>query len=129
MPRRPAAALLAVAALGAGCGGGDPPPDPAAAVRTAATAFVDALRAERWDEACARMTAAARAAVAEERGACARALRAGAALPRADLDTVARQLAGAPVRFAGATARLGPLGDLPEPLRFARRDGRWLVAP
>jgi hypothetical protein len=117
--------LLPIAA----CGGDDPPPDPADAVRTAASAFVDALRGERWDEACGQMTAQAQAAVAEAGGRCAAALRAGAALPRDDLDTVARQLAGAPVRITGERAQLGPVGDLPEPLRFMRRGDRWLVAP
>jgi hypothetical protein len=120
---------LVVQALATGCGGDDAPPDPADAVRAAATAFVDSLRGERWEDACARMTNAARAAVAEEGGACARALRAGAALPPEDLDTVARQLAGAPVRVTGAEATLGPVGDLPEPLRFERAEDRWLIAP
>jgi hypothetical protein len=120
---------LALQALVAGCGGDDPPPDPADAVRAAATAFVGALREERWDAACAAMTAAARTAVADDAGACAAALRDGAALPREDLDTVARQLAGAPVRIEGGRATLGPVGDLPEPLRLERRRERWLVAP
>ena len=75
------------------------------------------------------MTAAARAAVAEDGGSCAGALGAGAALSRATLDTIARQVAGAPVRLSRASAMLGPLGDLPEPLRLKRSEGRWLVAP
>ena len=115
-------------AFSAGCGGDERPPDPADAVRAAATAYVDALREGRWAEACDRMTRAARAAVAEGGGSCAGALRGGGALPRELLDTVARQLAGAPVRISDARATLGPVGDLPEPLRFERRDGRWLLA-
>jgi hypothetical protein len=121
---------LAVQVLAAGCGDGDgPSPDPADAVRAAASAFVDSLRAGRWEEACDRMSVEARIVVAEERGDCARALRAGAALPREELDTVARQLAGAPVRIADGSAALGPVGDLPEPLRFERQRERWLIAP
>ena len=115
-------------AFAAGCGSDPRPPDPAAAVRGAATAFVDALRDGRWMEACDRMTRAARAAVAEGGGSCTRALRAGGALPADALDTVARQVAGAPVRISGTAARIGPLGDLPEPLRFKRRGGDWLLA-
>jgi hypothetical protein len=42
---------------------------------------------------------------------------------------VARRLPGADVRVGGGRARLGPVGDLPDPLRFERRDGRWLLAP
>jgi hypothetical protein len=114
-------------ALSAGCGDDEPPPDPVDAVRAAATGYVDALRGERWAEACDRMTRAARAAVAEGGGSCAAALRAGGSLPRELLDTVARQLAGAPVRISETGATLGPVGDLPEPLRFERRDGRWLL--
>ena len=119
--------LLACAALAA-CGGDDPPPDPADEVRAAAIAYVGALRAERWGDACARMTAGARAAVAEGGGSCARALAAGGALPDDVLGTVARLLPGAEVAVDAGTARVGPVGDLPAPLRLARRDGRWLVA-
>jgi hypothetical protein len=121
--------IAALLALVAGCGGDQKPPDPDDAVRAAATAYVDALRGGRWAEACGRMSGAARAAVAEAGGSCAGALRGGGALPRATLDTVARQLAGAPVRISKAGAALGPVGDLPEPLRFERRGGRWLLAP
>jgi hypothetical protein len=121
---------LAVQVLAAGCGGGDEPvPDPGEAVRAAAAAFVDSLRAGRWEEACDRMSVEARMAVADERRDCARALRGGAALPDEELDTVARQLAGAPVRIAGGKATLGPVGDLPEPLRFERDADRWVIAP
>jgi hypothetical protein len=129
MARLLIAAAVALAAL-TGCGGDDVgEDDPAEAVRGAAAGFVDALRGERWEEACERMTTAARAAVGDRPAACAEAPRAGAALPRDDLDTVARQLAGAHVRISGARARLGPVGDLPVPLRFRREDGRWLLAP
>jgi hypothetical protein len=130
MPSR--ALLLAIVVLGglaAGCGDDERPPDPADAVRAAASAYLDALRGARWAEACDRMSPAARAAVAEGGGSCAGVLGGGGALPRDTLDSVARQLAGAPVRVSGARATLGPVGDLPEPLRFARRDGRWLLAP
>jgi hypothetical protein len=120
--------LIVLGALVAACGDDERPPDPADAVRAAATAYLDALRGERWAEACDRMTSAARAAVAEGGGSCAEALGEGGALARETLDTVARQLAGAPVRVSGARAALGPVGDLPEPLRFERRDGRWLLA-
>jgi len=112
-----------------GCGGEERPPDPADEVRAAATAYVDSLRGERWAEACDRMTPAARAAVAEGRPSCRRALGGGGSLPQEALDTVARQLAGAPVRISGTTAVLGPVGDLPEPLRFERTARRWLLAP
>jgi hypothetical protein len=122
----PAALLLT---LVAGCGGDPQPPAPETAVRAAAAAYVDALRDGRWADACGRMTVAARAAVAAGERSCAAALGAGGALPRETLDTVARLLDGAPVRITGARAALGPIGDLPEPLRFARRDGRWLLAP
>ena len=115
--------------LAVGCGGDERPPDPADAVRAAATAYVDALRGARWAEACDRMTRAARAAVAEGGDSCAGALGAGGALPRELLDSVARQLPGAPVRFSRSEATLGPVGDLPQPLSFERRDGRWLLAP
>jgi hypothetical protein len=98
-------------------------------VRAAARSYVDALRQRDWDQACARMTPRARAAVAEGAGSCARALAHSGALPRATLDTVARQLSGAGVRVTGARASLGPVADLPDPLRFERRNGRWLVAP
>ena len=113
--------LLAVAA---GCGGDERPPEPADAVRAAATAYVDALRGGRWAEACDRMTRAARAAVAEGGGSCAGALRAGGALPREVLDT-RRPAAGRARRSGSRTRRatLGPVGDLPEPLRFERRGG------
>jgi hypothetical protein len=110
----------------AGCGGDPEPPAPEDAVRAAATGYVDALRDGRWADACGRMTAAGRAAVAEGRRGCERALR-DVTLPRDALDTVARQVAGAPVRLSGARATLGPVGDLPEPLRFARDGDRWLV--
>ena len=30
-------------------------------------------------------------------------------------------------RSMGARATVGPVGDLPEPLRLVRRGGRWLV--
>jgi hypothetical protein len=115
--------------LAAGCGDDDRAPDPADAVRAAATAYVDALRGERWAVACDRMTPAGREAVAEGGGSCAAALRAGGALPPEVLDTVARQLAGAPVRISDAGATLGPVGDLPGPLHFVRRGRRWLLAP
>ena len=122
-------ALILVAGVAlAGCGGGEPAPDPADAVRLAASSYVDALREQRWADACAQMTAQARRAVAGN-GACARALAGGAALPPDALGVVARQLPGARVRIDGARAALGPLGDLPEPLRFARRAGEWRVAP
>ena len=75
------------------------------------------------------MTPAAQAAVADGRGSCRRMLEAGGALPREALDTVARQLAGAPIRISGQTAVLSPVGDLPEPLRFEREAGRWLLVP
>ena len=127
MPARRAAPALLLALL-AGCGGDPPAPTPESAVRAAARVYVDALRDGRWADACGRMTAAARAAVAESGASCAGALAAGGALPRATLDTVARQLDGAPVRITADRAALGPIGDLPEPLRFARRDGRWLLA-
>jgi len=120
---------LGLLILATGCDGEERAPDPADEVRAAATAYVDSLRAERWADACERMTQAARAAVADGRGTCRRRLRAGGALPRELLDTVARQVAGAPVRIADRTAVLGPLGDLPEPLRFTREAGRWLLAP
>jgi hypothetical protein len=126
---RLACSVLLLPLAAAGCGGDPQPPDPAAAVRGAATAFVDALRGGRWTEACDRMTAAAQAAVAEDGGSCAGALRGGSALPRDALDTVARQLPGARVRISDARATIGPLGDLPEPLRFERRAGHWLLAP
>ena len=116
-------------ALAAGCGGDERPPDPADAVRAAAAAFVDALRDARWADACDRMTRAARTTVAEGAGSCAGALRAGGALPREDLDTVARQLAGARVRFSDAGATLGPVGDLPQPLRFERRTAAGCSRP
>jgi hypothetical protein len=119
----------AACALIAACGGGDPAPAPEDTVRRAATAYVDTLRSGHWDEACDLMTRAARAAVAEGSGSCPRALRSGGALPRETLDTVARQLRGAEIRIAGTHARLGPVGDLPDPLRFERRAGRWLLAP
>jgi len=120
--------LLAACAVLAACGGEDPPPDPADAVRRAAEDFVGALRAERWDDACARMTAGARAAVADGRSGCASALARGGALPPDALGTVARLLPGAAVAVDGARARVGPVGDLPAPLRLVRRDGRWLVS-
>jgi hypothetical protein len=127
--RRSAVALLAALALAAaGCGSGDPAPDPAAAVRAAATTYVQALLDGRWADACARMTPAARAAVAADGRSCARALRA-AALPRAELATAKRLIPGAPVRIEGERATLGPVGDLPRPLRFARGPGGgWLAA-
>jgi hypothetical protein len=115
--------------LVAGCGGDERAPDPADGVRAAATAYVDALRGERWAVACDRMTPAGREAVAEGGGSCVAALRAGGALPPEVLGVVSRQLAGAQVRISDAGATLGPVGDLPEPMRFVRRDGRWLVAP
>jgi hypothetical protein len=126
--------LIAVLGLGllvllVGCGGEERPPDPADEVRAAAAAYVDSLRGERWAEACDRMTPAARAAVAEGSRSCRRALAAGGSLPREALDTVARQLAGAPVRISAAAAVLGPVGDLPGPLRFERAAQRWLLAP
>jgi hypothetical protein len=122
-------ALALVLLALAGCGGDEPAPEPEDEVRAAATAYVDALRDARWADACARMTAAARAAVTDDGASCDEALGGGAALPGETLDTVARQLAGASVRVAGTSATLGPVGDLPEPLRFERREGRWLVAP
>jgi hypothetical protein len=115
--------------LVAGCGGDEPPPDPADEVRAAAAAYVDSLRGERWAEACDRMTPAARTAVAEGRRSCRHALAAGGSVPREALDTVARQLPGAPVRISAADAVLGPVGDLPGPLRFERTARRWLLAP
>lgn len=120
--------LLAACAALVACGGDDPPPDPAAGVRAAAVAYVDALRAGRWEDACARMTAGARAAVAEGERSCASALAAGGALPGDVLGTVARLLPGAAVAVDGDRATVGPVGDLPAPLRLARRDGQWLVA-
>lgn len=129
MRSAPCLVVACLSALAAGCGGDDAPPDPAEAVRQAATEYIAALRGERWSEACDAMTGAAQATVAEAADACTAALAAGAALPRETLDTVARQLAGAPVRIADGGAELGPTADLTEPLRFERRDGRWLVAP
>jgi hypothetical protein len=123
------ALACAVCALLVACGDEDPAPSPEDTVRQAATAYVDALRHEHWDEACGLMTPAARAAVAEGARSCPGALRNGRALPRETLDTVARRLPGADVRVSGSRARLGPVGDLPDPLRFERRDGRWLLAP
>jgi hypothetical protein len=125
---RPALVVVVMLVLSAGCGADERPPDPANAVRAAATAYVDALRGQRWGEACDRMTRAARAAVADAGGSCAAALRDGGALPRETLDSVARQLPGAPVRISATRATLGPVGDLPDRLRFERRSGRWLLA-
>lgn len=119
--------LLACAALAA-CGGDPPPPDPADDVRAAAVAYVGALRAQRWEDACARMTAGARATIAEGGGSCAGALAAGGALPADVLGTVARLLPGAAVEVEAGRATVGPVGDVPAPLRLVQRDGRWLVA-
>ena len=129
MRRRLLLAVLVLPGLAAGCGGDDPPPDPADAVRETAAAFVGALRAERWADACRLMTVAARTAIAGERGRCPQAFREGAALPPSELGTIARQLPGAPVRITGVKAALGPVGDTPQPLRLERSDGRWLIAP
>jgi hypothetical protein len=118
-----------VSACVAACGGQERPPDPRDAVRRAATEYVRALREQRWDDACERMTKAAQRAVAAERRSCAGALADGGALAPDTLAVVARQLPGARVRIAGAAATLGPVGDLPEPLRFEHRGSRWLVAP
>jgi len=120
--------LLAACAALAACGGDDPPPDPVVGVRAAAVAYVDALRAERWEDACARMTAGARAMVAERGGGCAGALASGGALPDDVLGMVARLLPGAAVAVDGDRATVGPVGDLPAPLRLVQRDGRWFVA-
>ena len=103
-------------------------PTPEESVRSAAAGYVRALQTRRWDDACERMTPAGRRAVAEGAASCAAALRAGVALPPEALGTVARQLPGARVRVNGATATLGPVADLPTPLRLERRDGRWLVS-
>jgi hypothetical protein len=124
------AAALALAWAG-GCGGDDPPPPgPEDGVRRAAAAYVEALQRGRWDDACARMTPAARRTVGSDAGAsCPEALGDDGALPAERLGMVRRQLAGAAVRVRGGRATLGPVADLPEPLRFERRDTRWLVAP
>ena len=126
-PRRVLPLLLLAPAL-PGCGEDESPPDPAADARRAAIAYVTALRERRWDDACARMTAGARAAVADGTAGCVDALAGGAALPADALGTIARLLPGAPVAVDGDRATVGPVADLPGPLRLARRDGGWLVA-
>jgi hypothetical protein len=125
------AASLVTAAAAAGCGGGDEParPDPAAQVRSSATAYLQALEQRRWGRACTLMTRAARAELAgADGGSCAQALAGGAALPPDQLGNARRSVPGADVRVAGATASIGPLGELPAPLRLQRVGGRWLVA-
>jgi hypothetical protein len=125
-----AAAVTGVLAA-AGCGGRAPEPSvPEDGVRRAAAAYVEALQRRRWADACARMTPAAQQSVARDAGAsCPEGLGRGAALPAEQLAVAHRQLAGARVRVKGGRATLGPVADLPEPLRFEKRDARWLVAP
>jgi hypothetical protein len=127
MRRRAALLLLPLCALGAGCGDDADAPDPQTEVRRAVVEYVAALRERRWEDACARMTAGARAAVADPPATCPDALRGGAALPDDVLGTVARQLPGAAVAVSGARATLGPVGDLPQPLRLVRRGRSWLI--
>ena len=132
LPRALVAALLTLAApAAAGCGSDEQAPGPDKAVRRSAGQYLDALIGGRWADACRRMTPDARAVVGEERGGagCEAALSAGEALPAEVLAGARREIAGAPVRIAGPRAELGPVADLPVPLRFERRDGRWLVAP
>jgi len=131
LARRPAAlAALAVAALGLGGCGGDSADrgTPEDGVRDATSAYLAALEHGRWVRACGLMTRAARAEVAHAADSCAGALSSGVALPREELASASREVAGAPVRVRGATATIGPLGSLPQPLRLRRVDGRWLVA-
>ena len=93
-------------------------------------AYVDALRARalggrvRPDDG--RRPGGGRRA---RRTGCAGALASGGALPRDALGTVARLLPGAPVAVDGRRATVGPVGDLPAPLRLVRRDGRWCSRP
>lgn len=114
-------------ALVAGCGDDPRPPDPAAAVRRAAADYLAAVRDGRWEDACARMTASARAAVGETGGACADALARGDALPDEVLGRAVRQLPGAKVAMTGSRATVGPVGALPAPLRLTRAGGHWLI--
>jgi hypothetical protein len=127
---RPALAVLIAALVLAGCGGdARPRATPQDGVRAAVSAYLGALRARDWARACRSMTDRARRDLEDAAGApCARALESGAALAGEELATAAREVAGADVRIRGATATLGPLGGLPEPLQLRRVGGRWLVA-
>jgi hypothetical protein len=127
--RRPAAAVLAGAATLAGCGGGERPrPTPEDDVRAAARAYLGALAARDWPEACELMTETARHDLADATGtSCARALSSGAALAAEELASARREVAGAGVSIRGRSATLGPLGGARQSLRLRRVAGRWLV--
>ena len=127
--RRPLVAVILAAAALAACGDDREPPGPADDVRSAASAYVRALERAQWGRACRMMTASARADLRDAAGApCMRALAGGAALPRSELAAAGREVAGAPVRIRRRTATIGPLGDLPRPLRLERMGDRWLIA-
>ena len=131
MDRRRARSLLAVglaaAVAQAACGGGDEVTTPADRVRDATSAYLGALQQGRWTRACGLMTSGARRELEAARGSCAVALRGGATLPSEQLASAGREVAGATVRIRGRTAAIGPLADLPQPLRLERVTGRWLI--
>jgi len=122
------AAGLAALVAQAACGGGDDDrPTPADRVRDATSAYLGALQQRRWARACGLITSGARRELEAARGSCAVALRGGATLPSEQLASAGREVAGATVRIRGRTAAIGPLADLPQPLRLERVGGRWLI--
>jgi hypothetical protein len=129
--------VLALAAVGlvtafvqASCGGGGEADRPTQAerVRAATSAYLQALREERWTRACRLMTSDARRELGDAGGSCAASLAGGAALSPDELGAAGREVAGARVRVRGRTAAIGPLGSLPQRLRLERVGGRWLIA-
>jgi hypothetical protein len=126
---RRVAALAGVLAALSGCGDDEAQTTPADRVRQAARAYLGSLEARDWPRTCGLLAASARRDIEGATGSpCPRALAEGAALPPEQAASARREVAGAGVQIRGATAVLGPIGALPQPLRLRRVGRRWLIS-
>ncbi len=126
---RRAATLAGLLAALSGCGDGEAQTTPADRVRQAARAYLGALEAGDWSRTCRLLAESARRDIEAATGSpCQRALAEGAALPPEQAASARREVAGAGVQIRGASAVLGPIGALPQPLRLRRVGRRWLIS-
>jgi hypothetical protein len=126
---RRVAAFAGVLAALSGCGDGEAQTTPADRVRLAARAYLGALEARDWPRTCRLLATSTRRDIEGATGSpCERALAGGAALPPDQAASARREVAGAGVQIRGATAVVGPIGALPQPLRLRRVGRHWLIS-